>query len=235
MRKGQKNNMLARLMCIGLLFLSPLAVSHLNAQKYAVVNTDYVLKSIPDYTSAQKRIDRYVADWQKEITDKIAEMESMRADYDQESYLLPENLKKRRQEEIRNKEQEIRDLQQQYFAAGGELDRRRAELIKPIQDRIYAAIERIANEKNYAFVFDKAGSATVLFANKKYDISDDILELLGVKPGAQQEGKEPDSGKSTEKKGKDSVKPTNPEMRSATGKQPGQRSMPTPLGKTMKQ
>ena len=69
------------------------------AQKYAVVNTDYVLKSLPEYSSAQKRLDRYVADWQKELTDKAAEVESMRADYEQESYLLPENLKKRRQEE----------------------------------------------------------------------------------------------------------------------------------------
>ena len=179
------------------------------AQKYAVVNTDYVLKSLPEYSSAQKRLDRYVADWQKELTDKAAEVESMRADYEQESYLLPENLKKRRQEEIRAKEQEIRNLQQQYFGAGGDLDKRRAELLKPVQDRVYSVIERLAGEKNYAMVFDKAGSATVLFASKKYDISDDVLEQLGVKPGAagadneQEGGKAPDkASKSQEKKPK---------------------------------
>ena len=140
----------------------------------------------------------------------------MRADYEQESYLLPENLKKRRQEEIRTKEQEIRNLQQQYFGAGGDLDKRRAELLKPVQDRVYSVIERLAGEKNYAMVFDKAGSATVLFASKKYDISDDVLEQLGVKPGAagadkeQEGGKAPDkASKSQEKKPRDMFKPTN--------------------------
>ena len=180
-------------------------IPSVSAQKYAVVNTDYVLKSIPDYAAAQKRMDKYVEDWSRELADKQAEVDAMRTAYEQESYLLPENLKKRRQEEIKAKEKEVRDLQQQRFAAGGDLDKRRAELLKPIQDRVYSAIERIAQEKNYAFVFDKAGSATVLFASKKYDISDDVLELLGYKPGATPTA---DPGATEPKK-----KPTNPEMR----------------------
>ena len=225
-----KNRLLIALL---LLAMIPMASS----QKYAVVNTDYVLKSLPEYSSAQKRLDRYVADWQKELTDKAAEVESMRADYEQESYLLPENLKKRRQEEIRTKEQEIRALQQQYFGAGGELDKRRAELLKPVQDRVYSVIERLASEKNYVMVFDKAGSATVLYANKKYDISDDVLEQLGVKPGAATTEMEQDSGKSSdktsktqEKKQKDAFKPLNPEMRNPNDKL--QRNVMPPLGKT---
>ena len=225
-----KNRLLIALL---LLAMIPMA----SAQKYAVVNTDYVLKSLPEYSSAQKRLDRYVADWQKELTDKAAEVESMRADYEQESYLLPENLKKRRQEEIRTKEQEIRALQQQYFGAGGELDKRRAELLKPVQDRVYSVIERLASEKNYVMVFDKAGSATVLYANKKYDISDDVLEQLGVKPGAATTEMEQDSGKSSdktsktqEKKQKDAFKPLNPEMRNPNDKL--QRNVMPPLGKT---
>lgn len=225
-----KNRLLIALL---LLAMIPMA----SAQKYAVVNTDYVLKSLPEYSSAQKRLDRYVADWQKELADKAAEIESMRADYEQESYLLPENLKKRRQEEIRTKEQEIRALQQQYFGAGGELDKRRAELLKPVQDRVYSVIERLASEKNYVMVFDKAGSATVLYANKKYDISDDVLEQLGVKPGAATNEMEQDSGKSSdktsktqEKKQKDAFKPLNPEMRNPNDKL--QRNVMPPLGKT---
>lgn len=189
------------IIAIALLALLPAV----QGQKYAVVNTDYVLKSIPDYAAAQKRLDRYVADWSTELSDKQGELESMRAEYEQESYLLPDNLKKRRQEEIKNKEKEIRDLQQQRFGAGGDLDKRRAELLRPVQDRVYAAIERVAQEKNYAFVFDKAGSATVLYASKKYDISDEVLELLGYKPGATPAA---DPGVTQEKK-----KPTNPEMR----------------------
>ena len=77
----------------------------------------------------------------------------------------------------------MRDLQRQRFGAGGDLDKKRQELLKPVEDRVYSTIERIANEKNYAFVFDRAGSATILFASEKYDLSDQVLEMLGYKPG----------------------------------------------------
>lgn len=175
-----------------------------SAQKYACVNTDYVLRSVPEYANAQKRLDKYVEDWQKELVEKQGEVEAMRAEYEQESYLLPDNLKKRRQEELKAKDQEVRNLQQQRFGPGGDLDKKRAELLKPIQDRVYTTIERIAHEKNYAFVFDKAGSSAVLFASKKYDISDEVLELLGYKPGA-----------STAPAGADDLKkkPSNPELK----------------------
>lgn len=207
-----------------------------SAQKYAVVNTDYVLKSLPDYASAQKRLDRYVTDWQKELSDKAAELDAMRADYEQESYLLPENLKKRRQEEIRAKEQEIRNLQQQHFGAGGDLERHRAELLKPVQDRVFSVIERIANEKNYAFIFDKAGSPTVLYANKKYDISDDVLEQLGVKPNAAAAASSSsESTSTTDKKGRKERKevklPKNTEMRPTDAKP--MRNSQSPLGTPM--
>ena len=201
------------------------------AQKYACVNTDYILKSIPDYANAQKRLDKYVADWQKELQGKQDELDGLRADYEQESYLLPENLKKRRMDEIKEKEQKIKALQRQRFGADGDLDKKRAELLKPVQDRVYSTIERVAHEKNYAFVFDKAGSATLLFVNKKYDISDEVLELLGYKPG-KNDTPPPDEGKTKKNK------PTNPEMRpSGMGGRDGRNngnSLP-PLGKTIKQ
>ncbi len=190
------------------------------AQKYACVNTDYILKSIPDYAAAQRRLDKYVADWQKELQDKQSELDAMRASYEQESYLLPDNLKRRRQEELKEKEQEIKELQRQRFGAEGDLDKKRAELLKPVQDRVYTAIERMAHEKNYAFIFDKAGSATILFSNKKYDISNEVLELLGYKPGATAE-----PPKGAEEKG--SKRPSNPEMRQDRVQQ---RDTPLPLG-----
>ena len=193
------------------------------AQKYACVNTDYVLKSMPDYANAQQRLDRYVTDWKKELDDKNSELMAMRAEYEQESYLLPENLKKRRQEEIKTKEQEIRDLQQQRFGPGGDLDKRRAELLKPVQDRVYSTIERVAHEKNYAFVFDKAGSNTLLFANKKYDISDEVLELMGINPNAtkQQELQSDEKPKAK--------RPSNNEMNAPGANRTG-RDVGTPLG-----
>lgn len=197
------------LVCVSIVFGFQFSIFNFaHAQKYAVVNTDYVMKSIPDYANAQKRLDRYVEDWGRELAEKQGELDALRAEYEQESYLLPENLKKRRKEEIKAKENEIRDLQQQHFGPGGDLDKRRAELLKPVQDRVYSTIERIAKEKNYAFVFDKAGSATVLYASKKYDISDEVLELMGYKPGAANAAPPADNAKDTDKK-----KPINPEMR----------------------
>lgn len=197
--------MKTRILTLTLLCLVPLVTW---SQKYACVNTDYVLRSIPEYSNAQKRLDKYVEDWQKELSDKIGEVEELKATYEQESYLLPDNLKKRRQDEIKTKEQEIRSLQQQRFGVGGDLEKKRAELLKPVQDRVFATIERVAQEKNYAFVFDKAGSPTVLFASKKYDISNEVLELMGFKPGATTE---PVGAAEAEKK------PSNPEMRDRDG------------------
>ena len=205
-----------RLILIATLLMLALPV---RAQKYACVNTEYIMKNVPEYNQALNKVNKYVEEWRKEIEAKQAEVDELRQQYQQESYLLPENLKQRRQDEIRTKDAELRSLQQQRFAPGGDLDQRKMELLKPVQDRVYNAIERVAREKNYAFVFDKAASPTLLFSNKKYDISDEVLELLGYKPGASAE-----PPKGAEDKG--SKKPSNPEMR-----QRDNSKTPLPLGK----
>lgn len=182
---GYSGHIIRTVLCISIIFIFQFSIfNSASAQKYACVNTDYVLGKLPDYENAQKRLDRYVSEWQQELAEKAAELDNLRAEYEQEMYLLPENLKKRRQNDIQAKEQEIRSLQQQRFGEGGDLDKKRAELLKPIQDRVYSTIERVAQEKNYAFIFDKSGSNAVLFASKKYDISDDVLQLLGYKPSS---------------------------------------------------
>ena len=144
--------------------------------------------------------------WQKELEAKFQEIDKMYKSYQQEAYLLPENLKRKREDEIVAKEKEVKELQKKRFGNGGDLDKKRIELMKPIQDKVYNAIERIANEKNYAFILDKSGSATLLFVNSKYDISDQVLDLLGysAKPS---DGDMPATGTS-EPKRKD-----NPEMK----------------------
>ena len=190
-----------------ILILMPLM---LNAQKYACVNTEYILANIPDYASAQSKLDKQSAAWQKEIEDKFQEIDRLYKTFQQEAYLLPENLKRKREEELKAKETEARELQTKYFGPGGDLDKKRAELMKPIQDRVYGAIERIAREKNYAFILDKAGSATLLYVSAKYDVSDQILDMLGYKPGAKQGGDDQDASESTPRR-KDVG---NPEMRS---------------------
>lgn len=193
-----------------LLILFLTLVCQLQAQKYACVNTDYIMKSVPEYNQALTKINKFVAEWQQELQAKQQEVDELREQYQQEAYLLPENLKQRRQDEIHTKETELRALQRQRFSTGGDLDSKRAELMKPIQDRVYNAIERVAREKNYAFVFDKASSATVIYVSDKYDISNQVLEMMGIKPGSAAEGasSKPAGGvtdaKGTERKGSDS-------------------------------
>jgi len=173
------------------------------AQKYACVNTEYILSNIPDYSRAQSQLNKQAEAWQKEIETKFQDIDRLYKAYHQEAYLLPDNLKHKREEEIAAKENEAKELQTRYFGPGGELDRKRAELMKPIQDRVYNAIERIANEKNYAFILDKSGSATLLYVSAKYDVSDLVLDMLGYKSGAKT-----DDGDTSKKK-----EVGNPEMR----------------------
>jgi outer membrane protein len=176
-----------------------------SAQKYACVNTEYILTNIPDYAQAQKQLNKYSEDWQKELEVKFQEIDKMYKAYQQEAYLLPDNLKRKREDEIVAKEKEAKDLQKKRFGTGGDLDKKREELMKPIQDKVYNAIERIANEKSYAFIMDKSGSATLLFVNKKYDISDQVLDMLGYTPSQ--------NGTATnDATGKEAKKTENPEM-----------------------
>ncbi|MCQ2297893.1 MAG: OmpH family outer membrane protein [Bacteroidales bacterium] len=180
-------------------------------QKYACVNTEYVTANVPDFQQAEKRIAKYIEEWQKELDAKFTELDNLKKAYQQEAYLLPEGLKKRRQDDIKTKEEEVRTLQRQRFGTGGDLDKKREELTRPVQDRIYSAIERIAHEKGYAFVFDKSASSTVIFVNSKYDISDQVLEILGYKPQDNANDADQQSGPSLGKGGGRS-KATNSEM-----------------------
>ena len=171
------------------LFIALLLVvlAPVHAQKYACVNTDYIMRNVPEYNQALTKINKFIEEWQQELQTKQQEVDELRQQYQQEAYLLPDNLKQRRQDEIHTKETELRALQRQRFGTGGDLEQKRAELMKPVQDRVYNAIERVAREKSYAFVFDKAASATVLYVSEKYDISNLVLEMLGIKPGAASE------------------------------------------------
>ena len=161
------------------------------AQKYAYVDTDYILESIPEYADAQEELNEISLMWQKEIEEKFAEIDKLYKSYQADAVLLPEDMKRKREEEIIKKEREAKDLQKKRFGQDGDLFKKRQELVKPIQDKIYNSIEEIARLKNYAFVFDKASSPTVLYADTKYDISDEVLRKLGsVLPGAVRGAKE---------------------------------------------
>ena len=155
----------------------------LSAQKYAYVDTEYILDNIPEYKDAQNILDDLAQQYQEEIEDEFLEVDRMYKNLQAEAVLMPDDIKEKREAEIAEKEKSIKKLQTQRFGVGGDLFDKREELVRPIQEKIYNAIEEIATEKNYAFVFDKAGSLTILFSNDKFDISDDVLDAVGAELG----------------------------------------------------
>ncbi|MCP9750438.1 OmpH family outer membrane protein [Ferruginibacter sp. HRS2-29] len=151
------------------------------AQRYAVIDSKYILEKVPEYKEAQTKLDQFSQLWQQEIDQKQTALDKMFKDYDAEQVMLPDNLKKKREDELYNKEKELRDLQRKRFGFEGDLFKKRQELIKPIQDRVYNAVQKLAVEKQYDFILDKSEGITVIFADPKLDKSDDILRNLGVK------------------------------------------------------
>jgi len=153
-----------------------------SAQKFGFVDSQYILENIPEYKSAQQQLDRISLQWQKEIEAKFAEIDKMYKDFQAESILLSDDMKKKREDEIIDKEKAAKELQKQRFGKGGDLLKRRQELIKPIQDKVYNAIKDISTTKNYVAVFDKSSDLTILYTNPKFDISDAVLEEMGYTP-----------------------------------------------------
>lgn len=153
----------------------------LEAQRYAVVDTKYILDKLPEYKDAQKQLDQVSMAWQKEIDDKQATLDRMYKDYEAEQVMLSDELKKKREDELFNREKEVRDLQRKRFGFEGDLFKKRQELVKPIQDKVYNAIQKIAVNRLYEFVLDKSEGITVIFADPKLDKSEDVLKELGIK------------------------------------------------------
>jgi outer membrane protein len=155
------------------------------AQKYAYVETEYILSNVPEYKAAQSQIDNMSVQWQKEIEARYAEIDKMYRAFQAESILLTDEMKKKRENEIIAKEKDAKDLQKQRFGVDGDLFKKRQELVKPIQDKIYNAIKALAEKGNYAVIFDKSSDLSMLYSNPKYDKSDDILVAMGYKKGTR--------------------------------------------------
>ena len=149
------------------------------AQKMGYVDTDYILGKIPEYKAAQTEIDKTSVDWQKEIEAKYGEIDKLYKIYQAESVLLTDDMKKKRENEIINKEKEVKELQKARFGVDGELFKKRMELVKPIQDKVYSAVKQVAEKAGLAFIFDKAGQVALLYSNSKYDKSEDVITFMG--------------------------------------------------------
>ena len=151
------------------------------AQKFAFVDTEYILDRIPSYKAAQEQIDQLSKDYEQEISDQYAEVEKLYKSLQNEKVLMTEEQRNKKEDDIVSKEKAIKELQKKYFGPEGTLFQKREELIKPIQDDVYKAVKELALEGGYAVIFDTAAGATILYENARYNKSDEVLEKLGYK------------------------------------------------------
>lgn len=152
-----------------------------SAQRYAIIDTKYILDKMPEYKDADKRLAETSSEWQKEIDDKQGQLNQMYRNFDAEQYMLSDDLKKKREDQLFNMEKEIRDLQKKRFGFEGDLFKERQKLVKPVQDKVYNAIQKMAVNRGYDFILDKSEGITVIFADPKLDKSEEVLKELGIK------------------------------------------------------
>lgn len=164
------------LLIIAVLFA---AATTTKAQKFAYVDSEFILENIPEYADAKKEVDELSMQWQKEIEAKFSEIDQLYKKFSAEAVLLPDDIKAKREQEIIEKEKAAKDLQKQRFGTDGDLFKRRQELIRPVQEKISAALEALASTENYAVIFDKAGSVSMMYTNPRYDISEEVLDKMG--------------------------------------------------------
>lgn len=151
------------------------------AQKVAYVDSQYILDNIPAFHAAQEQLNKASRSYQQELEKIQLEISNMKSDFKSEAILLTEDMVKRREDVILSKEKEYRNLQDKYFGKEGMIFKKRKSLIKPIQDDIFNALQRIAEEGSYAMILDKASKGNIIFSNPKYDLSDVVLQRLGYK------------------------------------------------------
>lgn len=165
------------LLAVGTFMMVALA----NAQRYAIIDTKYILDKLPDYKIAQKNLDDIATGWQREIDKMQSELDKMYKDFEAEQVMLSDELRRKREDQLFVKEKTLRDLQRQRFGFEGDLFKKRQELVRPIQDKVYNAVQKLAVQRGYDFILDKSEGITVIFADPKLEKSDDILKEMGVR------------------------------------------------------
>jgi outer membrane protein len=150
-------------------------------QKYAYIDSDYILNKMPDFNDAKEQLDKLADRWTKEIEERYEVLKTKKENFAREEVLLPSEEKAKRLEEIETLETEAMQMQRERFGVGGDYFSKRQELIKPIQDKVYNAMQQVASKRNYVFVFDKANQSNLVYADSKFDISNDVLRELNVK------------------------------------------------------
>jgi outer membrane protein len=172
----QKNKMRRLFIVVVLLFGTTIA----NAQKIGYIDSDYILKKMPEYNEAKEKLDKMAERWTADIEERYEALKKKKDNFMREEVLLPNEEKVKRQEEIEKLETEAMEMQKLRFGVNGDYFQKRQELIKPIQDRVYDAMQKIASKDKYTFIFDKANQSNLIYADKKSDISNAVLKELGV-------------------------------------------------------
>lgn len=170
-----------KIICLLLFVCGGVISSH--AQKFGYIDSEYILRHMPEYAEAQKQLDALSEQWQQDIEGRQAEIEQLYKAYQSEQVLLTPEMRQKREQEIVEKEQSLRDFQRERFGFEGQLYEKRKELVKPIQDKIYKAVEEVAKDGLYAVIFDRTSELIMLYADERFDKSDDVLEMLGLNPG----------------------------------------------------
>ncbi|KAA5543991.1 OmpH family outer membrane protein [Adhaeribacter rhizoryzae] len=150
------------------------------AQKFGYVDSEFILSKMPAFAAAQKEVDKLAENWQRDIETRYKEIDKLHKSYQAEEVLLTEEMKKKRQNEIAAQEQEVKEYQKRIFGFEGLLFRKRQELIKPVQDEVYDAIEKVAKQRQLQIVFDKSGALVMLYTNPVHDYTEYVLEALGL-------------------------------------------------------
>ncbi len=150
-----------------------------SAQKFALVDMDYILRNVPSYEMANEQLNQVSQRWEREVTELSKEAETMYKNYQSEMIFLTDDQKKAREEELVAKEKEVTDLRYKYFGPEGELFKKRQSLMKPIQEDVYNAVKAVSEEKGYQVIFDRASSQSIVFASPKIDVSNEVLAKLG--------------------------------------------------------
>lgn len=150
-----------------------------SAQKFALVDMDYILRNVPSYEMANEQLNQVSQRWEKEVEQLSKEAETMYKNYQSDMVFLTDDQKKKREEEIVAKEKEVTDTRYRYFGPEGELYKKRQSLMKPIQEDVYNAVKAVAEEKGYQAIFDRASSQSIVFASPRIDVSNEVLAKLG--------------------------------------------------------
>ena len=161
------------------LALAMTAVLGAYAQKFALVDMDYILRNVPSYEMANEQLNQVSQRWEREVTELSKEAETMYKNYQSEMIFLTDDQKKSREEELVAKEKQVTDLRYKYFGPEGELFKKRQSLMKPIQEDVYNAVKAVCEEKGYQVIFDRASSQSIVFASPKIDVSNEVLAKLG--------------------------------------------------------